>query len=187
MPRNGIAPLSADEMLAYLRAHVYKEGACLRWAGSFNATGYPKTHWQHKTYLAARLLLQLSGKLTNPKLVVYSTCGNRWCVSEKHLKVATREKAAEKTRKFRRYCTGIRRSILNVLHRQKKKNVKLPHSERFTVMRMRAEGATYKTIAEKYGVDPSAVGYAMKVWAKLYGPMPSINISGESDEPRVES
>ncbi len=171
MPNLGKRSATPEEMLEYLQTHAYKEGDCLIWAGGKAGGEYPVVMWRGKKYVAQRLLVTLLGRCFRPGQYVYAVCGNRACMNSQHLRVSTKTDVSKNSYKHGRYPTGTLRGVVISLARQRKGDVKLPIKERSTLLRLRGEGYTYAQIAEKYGVHPSAVGYALKTWAKLYGDM----------------
>jgi hypothetical protein len=160
----GRQPLSPEAMLAYLQEHAYRDGDCLTWAGPFQSSGEPRIMWHRQEHLARRLLVALSGRELRPKDRVFDTCGNRKCMTLAHLRIGTHAQALKQRAKEGAYPSGARRSLAVAVGRAK--NARMGIHAAPAVLRMRAEGRTYKEIAALYGVHPSAVGHALKAWAR---------------------
>lgn len=160
----GRQPLSPEAMLAYLHEHVYRDGDCLTWAGPFQSSGEPRIMWHRKQNLARRLLITLSGHELRPKDRVFDVCGNRKCMNRAHLRVGTHAQALKQRAKEGAYLSGARRSLVAAMGRAK--NARMGIHDAPDVLRMRAEGRTYKEIAARYSVHPSAVGHALKAWRR---------------------
>jgi hypothetical protein len=161
--------LSAVEMKAWLLENVrLNEDGCRIWAGCFaSCNGSPTVVWNYKKVLARRLLAQLSGMDIRPRYVVWTSCGDVRCMNPEHFSIGTRAVMARSMKSRGAYCSGARRAMASAIGRAK--NAKLPITERRTVLRMIADGATHKEVAAKYGVDFTAVSKALKVWERATG------------------
>ena len=153
-----------DEMLAYLREHVYIDGDCLIWAGPFHTGGAPRISWNYRSYLARRLLLELSGRRIRTGEVVYDICDDARCMAEDHLRVGTRAMMAKQRAKQDRYLAGAQRSRVAALGRAGGARLGIDRAPE--VLQLRAAGWSYRRIGERYGVHPSAVGHAIAAWKR---------------------
>lgn len=166
MPR-GPTCRTTEEVLDYLRHHVYIDGDCLRWAGVFSSTGHPQFSWHKRKYMVLRLRIELeTGRPLPPTRRIHMSCGNKWCVNRAHAVIGTHSQSLQNAARYGSTCAGRLRSIKQAARAAK--TAKLPITERANVMRLRAEGWTYKQIGEKYGVSKAAVGYALKAWQNIY-------------------
>jgi hypothetical protein len=154
-------------MLQHLRENVYREGECLRWAGSYTTCGYPLIKWNGKRKIARRVLMGLlAGGGISDRHVVYDKCGNRWCMNEEHLRVGTVQAAFTVAAKRGKFMSGKIRQITTSVARAR--NARLPVTERHNLTRMLGEGMRHGEIAAHYGVSRSAVGSAIARWKRIF-------------------
>lgn len=164
MPHHGRQPLTPEQVLDYLRTHVYTDGECLLWAGPFTKQGYPRIMWARTRYMARRLLLELTGRRIRNGEVVWATCGSPVCMTEAHLKISRRGDMVRAHAKQGRMLSGARRSLVVAMSRAPK--AKLPITEARTVLELRAQGVTMGKIGERYGVTGGAVSHAIAAWRR---------------------
>lgn len=179
--RGGTRVISAEQMLAYLREHVrIDDDGCRIWAGSYGGRGNPVVTWNHKTYLARRLLAELSGRRIPPGWVAYPACCKSLCMSENCLRIGTRAamNAYRAKRGQLKYGGTVHALKIAAAHAE---TARLPMRERFNVRRMRAEKWTWAQIGAHYGVHLSCGQKQWKSWERRFGP------AGTWMEPRKEA
>lgn len=164
MPRR---VLTEEQMRQWLLENVRIRDECRIWAGAVDSWGQPVVMWDGKTYKARRLLGRLLGLLTDTAHLSWTTCGERRCLAVEHQRYGTRQQMCAAMKRRGVYVSGARRSLLSAVGRAK--NAKLPITERRTVLRLLAEGATQKEIAARYGVGFKAVSKAVQSWERAVG------------------
>ena len=135
-------------------SRVEKSAGCWRWVGGVQrrasgATSYGVFCVGKARILAHRLAVMIDGRDLGPDQVVMHTCDNPQCVRPDHLRVASqRENLADMWAKGR----GKRRRFdLGIKHH----NAKLTPELVAALLAARAEGATFKALGERYGINPS--------------------------------
>ena len=118
------------------------EGSCWIWQGSKLGDGYGCITIGRKTYRVHRVSYEAFKGPATGQLVCHS-CDTPLCVNPSHLFLGSPAKNTEDMMK-----KGRHRPMLDAAH----PNTKVPHAERETIRRLRADGATLKAIADKYGV-----------------------------------
>jgi len=164
MPHHGSKSFQRDELIEYLRTHVYRDGDCLRWAGTTTGDGYPQLMWMGQIYRARRLLIALTEGPLRADQCIWSKCGSKSCMAREHLVVGTRAAMVKHMAREGRTVRGAQRAIVVALGRAPR--ARLPITEAHNVMRLRAEGWTLARIGEKYGVHFSAVSKAIHGWQR---------------------
>lgn len=159
--------LTELQIRQWLLENVRVQDECRIWAGAVDSWGQPVVMWDGKKYKARRLLGEMFGLLTNPEYLSWTSCGDRLCLAPDHQRFGTRQQMCLAMKRRGVYVSGARRSMLSAMG--KAKRAKLPITERRTVLRMIADGATHKEVAAKYGVDFTAVSKALKVWERATG------------------
>ncbi len=162
------APLTEARLLEHLRTNVRPdEDGCLIWASTYQDR-IPSVKWRGKKLNARRLLVELSGRQLWPRQVVYSTCGKTFCMNEDHLRVGTRAAALRTKSRAGMLHGGMAHSL--AIAQGRAATSKMPMTERHNVARMRADGWTWKRIADHYGVHLSAPQKQLRNWERVFGP-----------------
>jgi hypothetical protein len=161
---------TADQVLEHLRTHVRidPDTGCRIWAGGTTREGYPVVGWQYRKHSARRLMMQLLGRQVTSKQFVWTSCGQKNCLAEDHLRVGSKRQAAAASAKRGAYVTGSQRSLMTALSRVK--DARLSIADRHDVWAMICAGDSHRVIGERYGVTASAVGHAMRAWQRALGP-----------------
>ena len=155
-------PMTAEQMLDFLRTHVRRDGDCLIWAGAIGSSGYPKITWNYHEHSARRLLLTLAGKKPRAKSVVIASCDNPACMSEAHIQSVGRLTWGAKHAGTMH--SGAKHSLAVALGRSK--NARMPITKAREVLAMRARGMTYRQIGDQFGFDRTSVGHSIQAWAR---------------------
>lgn len=164
MPRR---VLTEEQMRQWLLENVRVQDECRIWAGAADSLGQPVVMWDGKTYKARRLLGRLLGLLTDTTHLSWTSCGDRRCLAPEHQRYGTMKEMCRAMKRRGVYVSGAHRSMLSAKGRAP--NAKLPITERRTVLRLLAEGATHKEIAARYGVHFTAVNKALQSWERATG------------------
>jgi hypothetical protein len=146
--------------LEYIRSDVlpYAEEACLLWPYAIDEGGYGRVTFEGKQTAPHRVVCTLAyGPQPSPSHQAAHTCGDRACVSPKHLRWATRaENMADKVR-HGTHCRGERQH-----------NSKLTREQ---VAEIRNLGVTTgrAAMAKRFGVSRAAIGAIIRgeSWAWL--------------------
>lgn len=141
---------SLDDVLANTEA----VGDCMLWLGGVNKDGYGacNTRGIFKSQLIHREVFRLANGFY-PEVVMH-TCDNPLCVKPEHLRDGTPEENMRDMDSKGRRATGARNG-----------NAKFSDSDISEMRSMKANGATYITIATRFGVSR---GYIWKVLAGQY-------------------
>lgn len=162
---------TADEVLAVIQQRVrLDDDGCPLWAGAKSGTNAPLIDWKNSRHNARRLMLALLGRPIPDGQVVWTSCGKTLCMHPDHQRVGTRRQCMRAKAKDGRVAHGPvhgLRVAAAVAHR-----ARLPMSERFTVARMRADGATWAQIGQHYGVHLSGAARQFQRWEAIFGPYP---------------
>ncbi len=152
------------EMLEFLQTNVHRDEDCLVWAGQVNSkSGGPKVSWRRKMHQARRLMLTLMGESIEGKKIT-QTCEHPLCMNRAHLILLTQQQLLKRASAKGHWQVGAIRVMRAAVG--KADTAKMSIKEARTVLKMRAEGATYREIGQKYGVNQSRVGMALKTWAR---------------------
>ncbi|HMM73890.1 MAG TPA: hypothetical protein PKC22_16980 [Rhodocyclaceae bacterium] len=164
MPRR---VLTEEQMRQWLLENVRIRDDCRIWAGAVDSRGQPVVMWDGKNYKARRLLGSLLGLMTDASHLSWTFCGDRRCLAPEHQRYGTMKEMCRAMKRRGVYVSGAHRSMLSALGRAK--HAKMPITERRTVLRLLAEGATHKEVAARYGVHFTAVSKAMRSWERATG------------------
>ncbi|TGU44636.1 hypothetical protein EN788_22225 [Mesorhizobium sp. M2D.F.Ca.ET.145.01.1.1] len=138
----------------------YQADDCLRWPFSGNGVGYGKLYYDGKNQYAHRLACQVrNGPAPTPGHEVAHSCGNGHlgCVNPNHLSWKTHtENLADKI------AHGTTRRGAN-------SNLSKLTEDEVRMIRKLASFESQKSIAQRFGVDPSAISHIVrrKHWAWL--------------------
>lgn len=134
---------------------------CWPWKGSVNGAGYGQIEWNNKGYRANRLIYAFTHAAIPFGLVVRHTCDNPICVNPSHLVLGTpKDNCMDcKDRKRDRKAIGTRNG-----------RAKLNPEAVVDIRKRHASGtASYRDLAEHYGVAYSQIYFAVKrkQWAHV--------------------
>lgn len=138
-------------------------GACIEWGGTIAPNGYGRiSTGKTKREAAHRVSWRLHGHPDPGDLDLCHTCDNRKCVNPAHLFAGTRSDNMRDAREKGRLRTPNNKGALS--HR-----AKLSEHDVVLIRQARAAGESQKSVAARYGVDPSLVGqiHRRKIWRHL--------------------
>jgi hypothetical protein len=156
------------EMVEWLTEHVrIDEDGCRIWAGSLASGGYPVVTWNHKKYLARRLLVELTGRAIPPRHTVYAACGKRLCMAEACLRIGSHNQALKASARKGKFMSGVRRSLATAIGRAPRARLGITEGE--TIARLRTKGCTWEAIGQRYGVTGSSAQKTFRNWQRVNG------------------
>jgi len=135
-----------------------QDGECWSWTGAMRPNGYG--HWHaHGTRIAHRAVwIEVLGPINPATLHVLHHCDNPPCVRPGHLFLGTDADNVQdmlaKGREARNYGDDHH-------------NVKLTDAQVAEIRALRKQGLYLRTIAERYGVDPSHIGKIVRGQARV--------------------
>lgn len=122
-----------------------------------------------KVLLTEREVFDLAREAERDDQVVHATCGKLRCMHEEHLRVGTRAQVLRAKSRLGHLVRGTGHSLA-IARGRAQRGAKMPITERFNVARMRAQGWTWRRIAEHYGVSLSCPQKQLASWERLFGP-----------------
>lgn len=135
--------------------------ACWEWQGSTSKNGYGRLSWANHGHQAHRASWEIHNARPIPDdLWVCHSCDNRLCVNPAHLWLGTRQDNIDDMVTKGRQASGARAS-----------HAKLTDDDVRLIRKLAAEGVTYKSLADHYGVMPSIISQAARgiFWRHLTG------------------
>jgi hypothetical protein len=150
------------------------DDACWEWQGSIGSNGYGRLRHQGKTWLAHRIAYRLANGPIPAGMFVCHACDNRVCVRASHLCLGTHE-------------DNIGDMVAKGRHRQDRSRVRMPRGDEHWSRRRsdlvargamqpgsklsdetvrearlaRQQGASYPTLARRYGVSTATIRSAV--------------------------
>lgn len=134
---------------------------CWEWQGNTSRNGYGRLSWAGRTLQAHRASWEIHNSRPIPDdLWVCHSCDNRLCVNPAHLWLGTRQDNIDDMVAKGRQALGERAS-----------HAKLTDEDVRLIRKLAAEGVTYKSLADHYGVMPSIISQAARgiIWQHLTG------------------
>jgi hypothetical protein len=100
----------------YIRERCVEEGDCLLWTGPTSETGHPSMMLQgtRRKCMARRVVYEMKKGPIPPGHLIVTTCGNRLCLHEDHLKAVTMPVArrmAAKRGDYKNPVTALKRTV----------------------------------------------------------------------------
>lgn len=133
----------ADQFAAHVECVPFHP--CWEWNGTIFPDGYGNVMFQRKNLRAHRVAYRLYRGAIPPKLLVCHSCDNRSCVNPDHLFLGTiADNSRDRQSKGRKGRIG-------------RTTFKLHDHLIPDILRRRAEGESYHSIARRYGVTHTAL------------------------------
>lgn len=151
---------------ADIEARADEVGDCLIWHGSISGEGYPTMKCGGACRLVRRVMMEAQGIELAPRQPVITTCGEKLCVSRKHLKKSTVALAAQAAAARGAYSRPDRRAKIAA---GKRKIGKLSMA---IAREIRLSTETGPVLAARYGVNRSLINRIKngKAWEDFSSP-----------------
>lgn len=148
-----------------IRSSCDEVGRCLIWRGGVQSGGYPIMSHKGRPEAVRRVVALLLGFSLKPRQPVTCTCGERLCLSPKHIKPTTRAKLLKQA-----YRNGRRGGVVEIMRREAslRARAKLTIED---VRQLRASDEPAALAAQRLGVGAQAIRAARagRSW-KEHGP-----------------
>ena len=94
-----------SEPLELILSRTKRLGSCLIWQGTINASGYARTYFEGRSYLAHRLVYEMTSGPIPHGMTIDHLCFQTACVNPNHLRVLSPGENARRQRSaFKTHC-----------------------------------------------------------------------------------